>query len=319
MTQLANRARIRRGHPSAARYRWGVWCREPGVLSSFPPLAGVQRLASLGPWPTVAIRTSAQNITRTDVVGPLSLISNRAGRSHVALDGRRPQSLPQGCVALSPAGASFSLHYGARPADTFNIHFGDALVEGFSASSVDPLLGCPPAPLPAMPQIRQTSRPLAAALRTLDALSTAEASRLHRDEAMLEVLAAVLAEAHPTRPKTPEFSALRAATRNELVRRLNRAIDLMHIELDRPLQLARLAKCSALSTFHFARMFRAYTGHTPARYLAGVRLNRAATLLDGDRPLGAIAFAVGYGDASALSRAFRRHFGIPPSVARQRR
>lgn len=275
-------------------------------------------MAHSGPWPTVVIRTRAQNVDRTDVLGPLSLLTNRRGRAVVNFDGTGLRELPEGCVALSPAGARFSLHYGPAEAHPLNVHFGPALVRGLGSPIDDDLLPSPPDGRVRFPQIRHQPAALRRALGALERTDALAASRLHFDEAVLAVLELVLHNFTPPPPQTAEFSRLRAPTRSELIRRLNRGIDLMHVQVDRPLPLEQLAKFAALSPFHFARMFRAYTGDTPARYLARVRLDRAAALLETDRSLSDIALAVGYGDASALSRAFRRRFGVPPSRARRR-
>jgi len=74
--------------------------------------------------------------------------------------------------------------------------------------------------------------------------------------------------------------------------------------------LARLARCTP---DYFIRLFREATGTTPHQYLIERRLQRAVQMLsDGERPSD-VATALGFYDASAFTRAFKRRFGVPPS------
>lgn len=74
--------------------------------------------------------------------------------------------------------------------------------------------------------------------------------------------------------------------------------------------LARLARCTP---DHFIRLFREATSTTPHQYLIERRLQRAVQLLsDGERPSD-VATGLGFYDASAFTRAFKRRFGVPPS------
>lgn len=74
--------------------------------------------------------------------------------------------------------------------------------------------------------------------------------------------------------------------------------------------LAKLARCTP---DHFIRLFREATSTTPHQYLIERRLQRAVQMLsDGERPSD-VATGLGFYDASAFTRAFKRRFGVPPS------
>jgi len=74
--------------------------------------------------------------------------------------------------------------------------------------------------------------------------------------------------------------------------------------------LAKLARCTP---DHFIRLFREATSTTPHQYLIERRLQRAVQMLsDGERPSD-VAIQLGFYDASAFTRAFKRRFGVPPS------
>lgn len=94
--------------------------------------------------------------------------------------------------------------------------------------------------------------------------------------------------------------------------RLSKAIDAMHTEPARPWSLPSLAAVAGMSRARFAARFRDRVGTTPAAYLAEWRLSLAQTLLRKGKSVQLVADAVGYGSASALSRAFRAHIGQSP-------
>lgn len=92
----------------------------------------------------------------------------------------------------------------------------------------------------------------------------------------------------------------------------------VHDNLDQPQRLARLARQSGYSPFHFHRRFVSAVGETPRRHVSRLRLERAAYLLAiTDEPVVAIALHVGYEAHETFTRAFRRHFGVPPTEYRR--
>ena len=54
-------------------------------------------------------------------------------------------------------------------------------------------------------------------------------------------------------------------------------------------------------------------GMAPARYLKGIRMDHAKTLLEERVPVQHVAQAVGYGDIYQFSRAYKQFFGHAPS------
>ena len=86
---------------------------------------------------------------------------------------------------------------------------------------------------------------------------------------------------------------------------------------DEDLSLAKVARSIATSRRQLQRVFG--ERHTSfRRELQCVRMARAAELLREDAmPVGAVARAVGYRQPAQFSKAFRRHFGRPPSELRR--
>lgn len=84
--------------------------------------------------------------------------------------------------------------------------------------------------------------------------------------------------------------------------------------LDRPIEVAALARLAGLSPFHFSRVFARSVGVTPHRYVVQLRLQRAIELLqEGRLSLADIAACTGFADQSHLSRWVRRVHGVSPS------
>ncbi len=82
--------------------------------------------------------------------------------------------------------------------------------------------------------------------------------------------------------------------------------------------LAEIAAAAGLSPFHFTRGFKRATGTTPYRYVLERRVRHAKELMrDTEMPLGEIALAAGFKNASHFSRVFAELTGAPPRVYRQ--
>lgn len=96
-----------------------------------------------------------------------------------------------------------------------------------------------------------------------------------------------------------------------------RAVRLMHQDVAHPWSVSGLARASGLSRKVFMHRFRHATGETPFGYLTRLRMDRAKELLVTTRkPLRQIAGDVGYADAFAFSKAFKRLHGRSPKAHR---
>jgi len=96
-------------------------------------------------------------------------------------------------------------------------------------------------------------------------------------------------------------------------RRIRRAVELMHAQLERELSIEELASAAYLSPFHFSRLFKKLTGATPHSYLASLRISRAQNLLaETDLSITEISARVGYSSSSHFTKAFRQVTGLTP-------
>ena len=83
--------------------------------------------------------------------------------------------------------------------------------------------------------------------------------------------------------------------------------------LDSDLTAAELARASLFSPWHSYRLFRQYTGLTPAEYIRRLRLSECARRLKrGDTRVIDAAYDGGFGSVDGFQRAFRREFGCNP-------
>ena len=86
-----------------------------------------------------------------------------------------------------------------------------------------------------------------------------------------------------------------------------------------PIRIAELAKTVALTERTFLRRFERATGLTPLTYVQHLRIQSAQRALESTpAPIDQIAYSVGYENANAFRKLFKRHTGLSPSQYRQR-
>ena len=85
------------------------------------------------------------------------------------------------------------------------------------------------------------------------------------------------------------------------------------------LSVAQLAQRAAMSPRHFARVFAAATGTTPARYVERARLEAARRRLEeSEAGVDAVARDCGFGSAETMRRTFLRSLHVAPTDYRRR-
>ncbi len=100
---------------------------------------------------------------------------------------------------------------------------------------------------------------------------------------------------------------------------LNQALQLMHGKPSHDWSLEELAAAAGLSRSGFALRFKQVLGDTPHHYLTTLRILQAMERLnESDENLENVARAVGYQDAFAFSKAFKKALGLSPKAFRQK-
>ena len=116
----------------------------------------------------------------------------------------------------------------------------------------------------------------------------------------------------------PEQSALQPGLLRGLAEpRLARALVALHERPAEAWSLPRMAAHAGMSRSAFAAAFKRELGVAPAEYLARWRLSIAQTQLLRGTPVKVIADALGFANASALSRLFTQKVGLSPRAWRQ--
>ena len=153
-------------------------------------------------------------------------------------------------------------------------------------------------------------------LRTQTSQTNQETGRLA--EQLHEVMERLLLVHTQVRRQVDSIPALRAASREELYRRLHRARDYSAACFDEPITLNDMARVACLSTNHFLRTFKQAFHQTPHQYLTRVRLERAQRLLaQTDQPVTDVCFAVGFESLGSFSWLFRQRVGLAPEAYRR--
>lgn len=116
----------------------------------------------------------------------------------------------------------------------------------------------------------------------------------------------------------PHGAALRSLAQSDShAERIARTIAFIREEYRQPITVEGLAQHAGMSTPVFHRSFRNMTGSSPLQYLKATRLNRAKGLIVTEgMQVGEAARRVGYESAAHFSRAFKQHFGVSASQAK---
>ncbi len=130
------------------------------------------------------------------------------------------------------------------------------------------------------------------------------------EEQLSFLLERMLSSHRLTAQAIQSLSAIRAAKRRELYRRLSWGRDFIHGNYQRQITIDDMANAACLSKYHFIRLFHALEGVTPYRYLQHKRVAAAQRLLSTTHLSHVeIAEQVGFDHRSTLFRHMRRVTG----------
>ena len=105
--------------------------------------------------------------------------------------------------------------------------------------------------------------------------------------------------------------------------RVNTIIEYIDTHIENPayrLDLDTLASVACLSHYHISRIFKSHTGEGIHQYVKRLRLENAAKqLLYSKKSIQNIAELSSYNNFPAFTKAFKQHFGCPPSDFRGRK
>lgn len=147
------------------------------------------------------------------------------------------------------------------------------------------------------------------------ALHGGEKGSLATDCLVLELLRDILATLRGTADVTlPDLSAPLKKTHTETI---EKAIYFLSENLGESLSLSAVARYANVSPFHFARIFKAFTGLSPHRYLLQQRLHYASLLLrNREYRVSEVAFQAGFNSTEHFTASFSKHFLVSPAAFR---
>lgn len=113
-------------------------------------------------------------------------------------------------------------------------------------------------------------------------------------------------------------SSFSPVQRTSQARHLDRSLDYLSSNLDKPLSLQDMANQVNLSKSHFSRLFKEQTGFSPTDYFIHLKVQHAAMLLSfSDKTVREISYEVGYQDPYYFSRIFKKVLGLSPTEFRE--
>ena len=102
------------------------------------------------------------------------------------------------------------------------------------------------------------------------------------------------------------------------IKSIRNAINYLENHYQEPLNLADLAKCAGLSSFHFSRVFKKHMGISPYQYLISYRINNAKKLLHNTNlSVQEIAFAIGFNSVPHFIQIFKKYTNLSPKKFRE--
>lgn len=100
----------------------------------------------------------------------------------------------------------------------------------------------------------------------------------------------------------------------ETIMAVQKMQDYIATHLDETITLTALSKVSLYSPWYSYRLFKDFTGFTPADYIRRIKLSKSAIRLrDEDVSVTELAFELGFQSLEGYQRAFRREFGCNPT------
>jgi AraC-like DNA-binding protein len=134
---------------------------------------------------------------------------------------------------------------------------------------------------------------------------------------VLRLVGELVQTAYTEQGQRPTGAALAGAAR-EHARCVAKVKAFLALQFRERITLNEISEEAEVSPFHLCRMFKKATGLSIHRYLNRLRLRACVDgLTQNNQGLTDLAINAGYSSHSHFTEAFRREFGVPPSVVRK--
>ena len=237
--------------------------------------------------------------------GPIAIEQRQAGAAWTR------RWADQGHVSLTPAATPVARRFKGRP-EVLLVQLAPRLLDEVAEQGFE----SDPKRVSLVPCFAQCDPALGQYMRMLaeEAERCAGPDRALMTGLLGRAIAAALLRRHSTLASPPAREPVHVPQA-----RMRRVLAYMQ-EADHSPTLPELAGLCDLSPTHFARAFRATTGWPPHRYLMGLRMRRAQSLLeDTTLPIAEVAMRCGFEQTSSFSTAFRKALGVSPRAWRAER
>jgi len=112
-----------------------------------------------------------------------------------------------------------------------------------------------------------------------------------------------------------ELKSVKSSTRKEILLRLHQAKEYIDINFLQIKDIKEIADYCRMSEYHFFRRFKEAFKKTPYQYITEQKMHLAKYLLKGSKQsISEIAFSCSYPDVFTFSKAFKKFYGVSPSL-----
>ena len=107
-------------------------------------------------------------------------------------------------------------------------------------------------------------------------------------------------------------------TKAEYIRRINKSLEFINENIDKKINLEKIAEASNFSPYHFHRIFHGIVGETVNDYVSRKKMEKAARTLicRPDLNITDVAEMGGFSSSANFSKSFKLYFGVNPSQLR---
>jgi AraC-like DNA-binding protein len=298
------------------------------LLKQFPDINFVRQLRNdtvlpTHAWKNVALNFLCRQASRSGVESPYSLFLNRSGHSYCRVN-ERQHRIDTDTYLLTQPGEVYDLEVdNMQQTEICNLHinrdFFLQLTHTLTTGSHN-LLDNPGHDSSYTPQ-------LFTQLYRKDVQFQAFTSQLCElrpddlqgfDLVLADIVAHILLANEQIRKKIASLPALKATVRADIQQRLARAADYLHANYQHNPNLDEVCRETAISKFHFLRLFKAFYGVTPYQYLCRIRMEKATTLLATTKqPIHEISDALGFEYPNSFVKTFRKSYALSPMQYRK--
>ncbi len=274
-------------------------------------------------WPSVILNVNAKEEHRPNIKGTLSLFMNIKGKTWAGVNDRLV-AVQDDTFFLSNQEERYTLTIDENePVETFNIHFGQDLLNNAYTSFTTPLdkvlvQEYTTPKIEFNSQLYQMDDKIKSSLMYMYKHQKAFESPEMVEDYLLKILYQLLSNQEDLFQKIHKLPPVKKSTQMEVYKRLAWVVDFIYSNLDRSVEIEELAQVACLSKFHFLRLFKAFYKQTPHQFINLIRVKKAQYLLvQTNLPVIEIAFILGFEHLTSFTRMFTKKMGISPQGFRK--